>query len=74
MTDDINTLHAAALVVATKMLAQLSDDDRRRLELGAKSGAKLLLQLGQLPDCTRVELIQVEREGLRSMVCAVGAP
>jgi hypothetical protein len=69
MNEELLALRSAALVVATKMLAKLSDGARQQVEVGTASGVKLALQLGPLPDCARVELVQIEPEGRRSLIC-----
>ena len=71
--NDYKALHAAALTLATKMLAELPQGMQDELERGTKQGGKLLMQLGPLPDCQRVELVLREREGATHVIAAMGA-
>jgi len=70
---DFQALHAAALTLATKMIATLQDGEIEALEKATKSGAIILLQLGALPACQRVELVLREREGALHTLAAIGA-
>lgn len=69
---DYKALHAAALTLSTKMLASLPQAMRDELERGTKQGGKLLLQLGPLPDCQRIEIVLLEREGVRHIIASMG--
>ncbi|ABD70548.1 hypothetical protein Rfer_2836 [Rhodoferax ferrireducens T118] len=71
-TEDFKTLHAAALTLSTKMLAAQHPDQLDFLEHCTKAGAKLLIQIGPLPDCRRVEWVILEREGNRSLFASLG--
>jgi hypothetical protein len=70
---EFKNLHAAALTLATKMLAELPQGMQDELERGTRQGGKLLMQLGPLPDCRRVELVLREREGATHVIAAMGA-
>jgi len=69
---DYKALHAAALTLSTKMLADLPQAELDALERATKQGGKLLLQLGPLPDCQRVEIVLLEREGARHIIASLG--
>ena len=70
---ECKALHAAALTLSTKILAGLPQAEIDALERATKQGAKLLIQLGPLPDCQRIELVLLEREGQRSVIASLGA-
>jgi len=70
---DFQALHAAALTLATKMIATLQDGEIVALEKATKSGAIILLRLGPMPNCERVELLLREREGAQHVLAAIGA-
>lgn len=70
---EFKALHAAALTLATKMLAELPQGMQGELERGTRQGGKLLMQLGPLPDCQRVELVLLEREGAQHVIASIGA-
>lgn len=69
---DYKALHAAALTLATKMLAAQTPEQSSYLERATKQGAKLYLQLGALPDCHRIDLVLCEYEGHRTVFCSLG--
>jgi hypothetical protein len=71
--NDFKTLHAAALTMATKMIAALQPNETEVLENATKQGGILLLQLGPLPDCQRIELVMREREGASHVIASIGA-
>jgi len=71
--DDFVNLHTAAIRLSTKMLAALQPGELEALENATKGGAIVLLQLGPLPDCQRVELLLREREGAQHVLAAIGA-
>jgi len=71
--DDYVALHTAAIRLSTKMIAALQDGEIESIENATKSGAIVLLQLGPLPDCQRVEIVLQEREGARHVLAAIGA-
>ena len=71
-TEAFKTLHASALKLGTFMLAEMSQDQRDYIEKATKSGAKLLIELGPLPDCAKVEIVMLEREGKRLTICGMG--
>ncbi len=72
-TNDFKKLHNAALTIATKMIASLNPEETAWVEHATKHGAKILMQLGALPDCQRVELVLLEREGQRTTIASIGA-
>ena len=57
---DFKALHAAALTLSTKMIAKLRP-------------GKIIMELGALPDCQRVDLTLVEHEGQRTVIATIGA-
>ena len=69
---DYKALHAAALTLSTKMIASLSPEQTAWLEHATKHGAKIIMQLGALPDCQRVELVLLECEGQRTTIASIG--
>lgn len=71
--NDFKKLHNAALTIATKMIASLNPEETKWLEHAVKSGGKILMQLGALPDCQRVELVLLECEGQRTTIASIGA-
>ena len=73
MTHDYKDLHAAALTLSTKMLASLQQPELDALERATKQGGIVLMQLGPLPDCQRVELVLREREGATHVIASMGA-
>lgn len=73
MENAFKELHAAALTVSTKLLATLQQGEIDALESASKAGAILLLQLGPLPDCQRVELVLREREGATHILASIGS-
>lgn len=73
MTNDFKALHAAALIIATKMMAELPQPELDAIERATRQGGMVLMQLGPLPDCQRVELVLREREGATHVIAAMGA-
>jgi len=73
MKTEYQALHAAALTMATKMLASLQPGETELLENATKQGGILLMQLGPLPDCQRIELVMREREGASHVIASIGA-
>ena len=71
--NDFKKLHNAALTIATKMIASLNPEETKWLEHAVKSGGKILMQLGALPDSQRVELVLLEHEGQRTTIACIGA-
>ncbi len=70
---DFKALHTAALTIATKMIASLNPEQTAWVEHATKHGAKILMQLGALPDSQRVELVLLEHEGQRTTIACIGA-
>ncbi len=69
--DNFVELHRNALVITTGMMARLDDAQRQFLEGAVAGGARLILELGPLPDCVRVAIVLIEREGRRVEVCTM---
>ena len=72
-SDDYKALHDAAIRLSTKMLAGLQPAELEALDKATKAGAIVLMTLGPLPDCQRVELMLREREGATHVLAAIGA-
>jgi hypothetical protein len=72
-TEDFKNLHTAALSLSTRMLAALQQAELDAIERATKQGARVVLQLGPLPSCQRVELVLLEREGARHVLASLGA-
>jgi len=70
---DFQALHAAALTLATKMIASLQPCELEALENATKSGAIVLMQAGPMPACQRIELVLQEREGARHVLASIRA-
>lgn len=70
---DFKNLHSAALTISTRMLASLQPNETEVLENAIRHGGALLLQLGPLPDCQRIELVMREREGATHVIASIGA-
>ncbi len=70
---EFKSLHAAALTLSTQMIAKLRPDQTAWLENAVRHGGKIVMQLGALPNCDRVELVLLECEGLRTVVASIGA-
>jgi hypothetical protein len=75
MTNQIQTdykaLHAAAITLGTRMLAQIDQVQLDLLEMYSKQGAKLIMEI-DLPNCEKVNIVLVELEGTRHPVFMVG--
>ena len=69
---DYKSLHAAAVTLAAKMMATLTDPQLIQMEAMTKQGAKLILEI-ELPNCKEVALFLREIEGGRHAVCKLGA-
>ena len=69
--DNFVELHRNALAITTRMVANLNDDQRQFVEGAVAAGARLVMELGPLPDAQRVAIVLVEREGRRVEVCAM---
>ena len=70
---DFKALHDAALRLSTKMAAAMQPAELEALDKATKQGAIVLMTLGPLPDCQRVELMLREREGTTHVLAAIGA-
>ena len=69
--DNFVELHRNALVITTRLLAHLDDTQRQFVEGAVAGGARLVMELGPLPDAQRVALVLVEVEGRRVDVCSM---
>lgn len=70
MTTELDDLHRVALIVATKLIAQLNDEQQQRLDLAVRGGAKIALEI-TLPDAETVQLSWIEPEGHREKICSI---
>ncbi|WPC65675.1 hypothetical protein SBP18_14405 [Rhodoferax ferrireducens] len=68
---DLKALHKCALIVATKLIAELTDSQQTHLSVCVAGGGRLILELGPLPDLLLVRVVLVEREGSRQNVCSI---
>jgi len=64
-------LHRAALAMGTLLLASGDDDKLIPVEQALQGGGKLIMEFGPLPDLQRVQIVCVEREGARHVVCGI---
>lgn len=71
MNEQAMALRKAALELSTKMIASLLTDDQDDLVQCIRGGGQLLLEVGPLPDCQRIAVVMLEREGKRKIVCAM---
>jgi hypothetical protein len=62
-------LHRAALTCATDMMSRLDTDQQAFVERACAGGGRLTVELGPMPDCRRVAVNLVEREGRRVELC-----
>jgi len=69
---DYKNLHAAAMTLSSRMLGELPQAEIDAIERATKQGAMLLVTLGPLPDCQRVELVLREREGAQHVIASIG--
>jgi len=69
---EYKALHAAALTLSSRMLGELPQAEIDAIERATKQGAMLLVTLGPLPDCQRVELVLREREGAQHVIASIG--
>jgi hypothetical protein len=69
--DNLVELHRNALVITTRLLAHLDDTQRQFVEGAVAGGARLVMELGPLPDAQRIAIVLIEREGRRVEVCAM---
>jgi hypothetical protein len=70
---EFKSLHAAALTLSTQMIAKLRPAQTAWLENAVRHGGKIIMELGALPDCQRVDLTLVEHEGQRTVIATIGA-
>ncbi len=73
MDQESRALRKAAIELSTKMLVALNEAERAGLVDCVTGGGLLVLELGPLPDCSRIAMVMVEREGARRVVCALDA-
>lgn len=73
LNSDYEATRRAALTLSTKLIATLPQDEVDALDRGIKQGARLVLEIGPLPDCQIIKLVLIEREGARHQIAALGA-
>ncbi len=73
MDQAFRNLHRAAIEMATHLFAGVDQDKLGPVEAAVAGGANLVIEIGPLPDPLRVQLVLVEVEGRRQVVCTVGA-
>ncbi len=66
---NIETMRRAALTCGTELLAGMSGEQQAFVQRACAAGGRLTIELGPLPDCRRVALNLVEREGRRVELC-----
>jgi hypothetical protein len=71
--DNFVELHRNALVITTQLLAHLDDTQRQFVEGAVAGGARLVMELGPLPDAQRIAIVLIEREGRRVDVCSMAS-
>jgi hypothetical protein len=71
METEFKNLHRAVLAMATKLMASGDDDKLIDVEAGLNGGGKLIIEIGPLPDPQRVQIVLVEPEGRRQVVCGI---
>ncbi len=73
MEHSFKELHRTALMIGTKLMATLQEGELEAVDKATKAGAVVLLQMGPLPDCQRIELLLREREGKTHILASIGA-
>ena len=71
MENDFKNLHSAALVLSTKMLADLPQTQLDLVAHYTKQGARIVMEL-DLPDCKNVALLLRELEGRTHPISKLG--
>lgn len=71
MTIELNDLHRAALILATKLIAALDDEQQQHLDLAVRGGAVLALEISGLPDVQKIQLFYREREGAKVNISSI---
>lgn len=66
---NFENLRRAALTSATELMAGLTNEQQDFVRRACAAGGRLTVELGPLPDCRRVALNLVEREGRRVELC-----
>jgi len=66
-------LHRAALAMGTVLMADAPAEKLPAIEAALNGGARLILEIGALPDPDRVLLVLVEKEGRRHTVVGITA-
>ena len=69
--NNFQTLHASALLISTKLIAQLDTEQQAYLQAAIDGGARLTLEVGPLPDANLIQLTLIEREGTRTSVASL---
>ena len=62
---DFENLRRAALTMATKLLGGLTDRQLSTIEKMVRSGGRLTIECGPMPDARIARLVLVEHEGRR---------
>ena len=62
---DFENLRRAALTVSTRLLGGLTDRQLSTIEKMVRSGGRLILEIGPMPDARTAKLVLVEHEGRR---------
>ncbi len=71
LTQDFRALAMCALKSAGGMLDGLTPEAQHGIEGALQGGARLELSFGPIPRFDRLQLVLVEAEGRRHVVCAV---
>lgn len=71
MEQAFKDLHRAALAMATHLMAQAEKEKLGPVEAALNGGAVMVMEIGPLPDPQRVQIVLVEREGRRQVVCNI---
>ena len=61
-------LHRATLTMGTLLMAECKQEQLTPIEQALNGGAKLVIEIGPLPDAQLVQIVCVEREGRRHVV------
>ena len=73
LIDDYLAVRTAAVKLAAGMLATLNAPAKDDCDYAVKSGGKLFLQIGPLPQCLDAEIVLHEPEGGRMSVAKLNA-
>ncbi len=70
MQHEIKALHTAALTMGTHLMAGTPDASLAYIEQAIRAGARIVMELGPLPDMRRVDMVVVEPEGRRVTIAS----